>query len=191
MENQFSERSLQSFKTLVGAQFEYLAGPTLDPDLVSDLVLIQTNSGTIAIQGDILQLDVEGFDDTYSQLVATSDAQQALTKAKRIGNLYFFKAGETISKVLILRDEIRCFENHEFSWKYVSDSGLILQLDSGFIAITKLGYHDELLSVSYLEKLDSDEIPTPTAAFEDNLDTNIVVERKFITLEEALGEVSE
>ena len=191
MENQFSRLALESFQSLLGAKFESLSGPTLGPDLVSDLIIIETNSGNVAIQGDIVHLNFEGFEDTYSKLVATGDVEKLLTQAKKIGNLYYFRAGENISQVLILRDEITCFENHEFSWKYVSDSGLILQLDSGFVAITKLGYHDELLSISYMDKLDMDEIPAPTAAFEDNLDTNLVVKRKFISLKEALDEVSE
>lgn len=188
MENQFSTLELTEFTKLVGANFEYLAGPTLGADLVSDLIILCTTTGNIAIQGDICELDFEGFTETYSKLIVNPKSEKYLGEAKNNGNLFFFKAGEKISSVMILRNFVTCFENHKLSWEYVSDAGLILKMESGYLAITKLGQHDELLAVTYLDELDMSQLPNLTSAFQDSLETQIENNRKILTLDEALRE---
>jgi hypothetical protein len=187
MENLFSNLDLKLLEGILGSRFECVLGPTLGPELVSDLVVVRTSAGDLGIQGDISQFDFEAFDGVFSILRLSNTTGGELSETKNNTNRNFSRTGEIVSNILILRDEITFFENNQHPTKYISDSGLILELEYGSIAITKLGYHDELLTVIYLEKLDISEIPTPTSGFMADSLAKITIDRKFLSLEDAAG----
>jgi hypothetical protein len=182
MQNKFSSEQIELLQSLIGGTLSYVAGPNLSPNLISDYVIIALESTFIGLQGDIYTGNFEGFAETYSTIrISTADPSE-VSKSRDKGNQYFFKKNEKISELFLVRDEIRGFQDGNKSWDYVTDVGVVLQLESGIVAISKLSYHDEMLQVTYLKDLQLEKIPETLGRFENNLHSNFTTARSLVRL---------
>jgi len=182
MQNKFSSKQTELLRSLLGSSLSYVAGPNLSPDLISDYVIIALESTFIGLQGDIYTGNFEGFAETYSTIRISQADLADISKSRDKGNQYFFKKNEKISEVFLVRDEICGFQDGNPVWEYVTDIGVVLGLESGIVAITKLSYHDEMLQVTYLEDLQLEEIPDTLGRFENDFHSNFTRTRSLIRL---------
>ena len=177
MIRKLTSEQLTELKTMVNQRLSYIAGPNLSSDLSSDYVIIVTDTSLYGLQGDVHQGVLEGFPELYSSIETCAVDNDDLKEAKINGNQYYFNQGEVISEVLLITDTIRGFNDSKEAWEYVSDVGIVLKLESGYVAITRLGYHDEMLQVTYMEDMKADNLPTTSGRFEDDLHSSHTVTR--------------
>lgn len=180
MDNTLTSEQLTELKGMIGQRLAFIAGPNLSSDLSSDYVIVATDKGFIGLQGDVHQEVVEGFPELYSSIEICAVEDEDLEESKLRGNQYFFKKDESISEIFLVRDEIQGFNEAKEAWCYKSDTGIVLRLESGYVAITRLGYHDEMLQVTYLTELTERNIPATSGRFESNLHSDYKLTRSFI-----------
>ncbi len=177
MIRKLTSEQLTELKNMVNQRLSYIAGPNLSSDLSSDYVIIVTDTSFYGLQGDVHQDLLEGFPELYSSIETCAVDNDDLKEAKVNGNQYYFKQGEIISKVLLVTDTIRGFNDSKEAWEYISDVGIVLKLESGYMAITRLGYHDEMLQVTYMEDMKADNLPATSGRFEDDLHSSHTITR--------------
>jgi len=180
MDNKFTSEQIIEICGMVNQRLTYIAGPNLSSDLSSDFVIIATDKAFYGFQGDVHQDLIEGFSELYSSIETCDVETEELEEARTRGNQYFFNKGEVISEIFLVRDNIEGFNEAKEAWHYSSDIGLVLRLESGYVAITRLGYHDEMLQVSYFGDLTVENIPTTQGRFDRDLHSNFTVKRSFI-----------
>jgi len=149
---------------------------------MSDYVIIVLDSTFIGLQGDIYTDNFEGFAETYSTIKVTNSDTEAISDSREQGNQYFFKKNEKVSDVFLIREEIIGFRDGNQIWDYVTDAGVVLLLESGIVAISKLSYHDEMLQVTYLDELQLDGIPKTLGRFENDLHSDFTSNRSLVRL---------
>lgn len=182
MKNKFSDHQVESLRTLVGQKLQYVAGPNLSSLLQSDLVIIATDSQCVAFQGDIHEDAFEGFPETYSSIEAFRAEETDIIDSISNGNQYFFKKGEQISGLFVIQDKLVGYLDGKESWEYSTDIGIVLKLESGFLALSRLGYHDEMLQVTYLDELNLEDIPETLGRFDNDLHVNFTSSRSIIKI---------
>ena len=182
MENILTLEQVIELRDMIGQRLAFIAGPNLSSDLSSDFVIIATDTDLFGLQGDVHQDLLEGFPELYSSIQTCTVEKQDLEEARTHGNQYFFKKGERISEILLVRENMECFIDGKQAWLYTSDIGIVLKLESGYVAITRLGYHDEMLQVTYLGELIVDNLPTTSGRFENDLHSNYSITRSLIKI---------
>ena len=165
---------------MINQRLAYIAGPNLSSDLSSDFVIIVTDKDSYGFQGDVHQDVLEGFPELYSSIETCEVENEELEEARTRGNQYFFNKGEVISEIFLVRDSIEGLNDANEPWQYSSDIGIVLRLETGYVAITRLGYHDEMLQVSYFGELTVENIPATLGRFETDLHSNYTLTRSFI-----------
>jgi len=180
MDNKLTQNQVIEICGMINQRLAYIAGPNLSSDLSSDFVIIVTDKDSYGLQGDVHQDFLEGFSELYSSIETCEVDKDELEEARTRGNQYFFNKGEVISEIFLVRDSIEGFNEAKETWQYNSDIGIVLRLESGYVSITRLGYHDEMLQVSYYGELTVANIPRTHGRFESDLHSNFTVKRSFI-----------
>jgi hypothetical protein len=182
VKNLFSNSDIEELTKLRGSIFSFVAGPTLWEFLSADLVFLVCGNQRLSIQGDIFDSSFEGFEGQYSRLIISTPNDVDLEKSVLEGSAYYFHSGETVLEVAVIRDTIEFFSDGIKSWEYVTDSGFVLNLSGGAVAITKLGHHDELLQVTYWDEFSMLTVPETDGHFESDLYQNYNINREIIPL---------
>ena len=182
MKNFFSSRDLDILTSFVGSELNFVAGPELWEYLSSDLIILVCGENQIAMQGDIFEGDFEGFQSDYSKINFLPPKQSELKASIKKGFTYYFHAGEIVTRISIIRDRVVHLNGSAVLWDYQSDSGVVFHLTNGAISISKLGYHDEMLQVTYFDSADLARLPDLNSHFESDLYTQYEFERKIISL---------
>ena len=183
MINTFSATDLEIFQNLIGTQWSFVAGPELWEYLSSDLIFVICGELRISLQGDIFESTFESFKSDYSKIIVSSPKQHEIDLSIKKGFAYSFHAGDFVTGVSILRDSVQRTGTGIDTWDYISDSGVIFHLTSGDVAITKLGHHDEMLQVTFLDKVETAQIPEMNSHFEHDLDNQYRFNRELIPLQ--------
>ena len=182
MKNIFSNLDIAKLQGLVGSELSYVAGPQLWEFLNSDLIFVAAGSKRLSFQGDIFPESFEGFDSDYSRIKLSEPTQAEVDAALKVGAAYYFHSGEVIDRVYVIRDSIRYFGAKGETWEYVTDTGVVFQLTGGTLAVSKLGHHDEMLQVTYLDELSVDLLPVTVGHFESDLYQKYEFSRELILL---------
>ena len=169
-------------KRFVGSELNFVAGPELWEHLSSDLIILVCGENQIALQGDIFQSAFEGFQADYSTINFLPPKSADLNASIRKGFSYYFHTGERVIGVSIIRDRVVHLHGSEVLWDYQSDSGVILYLTNGALAISKLGYHDEMLQVTYFDPADMVRLPELNSHFESDLYNQYEFERQIMPI---------
>lgn len=183
MINTFSKLNLDQLRSLIGAELKYVAGPQLWEFLNSDYIFAVFGDEKISFQGDTLLGTFEGFEADYSKMVISVPSDAELDKALKDGSAYYFHSGEQLIGISIVRDCVKYVDSKGESWEYLTDSGIVFELAKGILAITKLGHHDEMLQVTYLDRMAKDEIPNTVGHFDSDLFHQYQFSREFIPME--------
>ena len=80
----------------------------------------------------------------------------------------------------MIQDKLVGYLDGKESWEYSTDIGIVLKLESGFLALSRLGYHDEMLQVTYLNEWDLEAIPDTLGRFDNDLHVNFTSSRSII-----------
>lgn len=182
MKNIFSNLDIAKLQGLVGSELSYVAGPQLWEFLNSDLIFVSAGSKKLSFQGDIFPESFEGFESDYSRIKLSEPTNSEVDAAVKVGAAYYFHSGEVINRVFVIRDLIRYIGSKRESWEYVTDSGVVFQLTGGALAVTKLGHHDEMLQVTYLDELSVGLLPVTVGHFESDLFQKYEFSRELIPL---------
>jgi len=182
MDNMLTLDQVTELRSILNQRLAFIAGPNLSSDLCSDFVIIATADDFLGVQGDVHQGHLEGFSELYSSIETCKVEKEDLEEARKHGNQYFFKKGEIISRIFLVRDRVQGFVDGKEAWTYNSDIGIVLKLESGHVAITRLGYHDEMLKVTYLDELSVENLPATTGRFEVDVHSNYSLTRSLISV---------
>ena len=180
MKNKISIDDIGKLRTLIGQRLQYVAGPYLSSQLQSDFIIIATNGQFVGLQGDIHEDVFEGFPESYSSIEIVKPDENDIDKSRASGNEYSFKKGERISNLFVIRDVLEGYRDGKHVWEYSTDIGIALELESGSLTVSRLGYHDEMLQVTYLKELEVKGIPETLGRFDNDLHTNFASTRSII-----------
>jgi len=178
--------SLTRLSALVGAEWRFFAGPNVSDWLTDVSIAVVTDGPALTISGEVVDLDFEGEDDTYSSF-KIDDGASELGLAERAGHVYHFLAGQEVREVVVVRETVTERRNNQQTWSYVANIGIVFVLSAGAIAISKVSHHSELLAVTRADSLDAVVIDDLTSGWEDQLGLDYTFERERIPIERLLG----
>ncbi len=181
MRNTFSPQDLDLLRSFIGSQLSFVAGPDLWEPLSADLIFVVCGERGLELRGDIFQDSFEGFESDYSKINFSEITQSEVLEATQRGFRYLIHAGELVTGVAILRNQVKHSGKNGNDWDYTSDSGVIFYLSEGALAVTKLGHHDELLQVTYQEKID-EALAELNSHFESDFDDQYEFTRVLVPL---------
>jgi hypothetical protein len=169
--NILSAVDLQAVSQLIGSKLERVWGPYMHhwPNRISSVcVFIDTTKIQLCLSGDIDALGYwegeDGWPAQYSKFVVNSPAPgyaniDPWTKALKDGCVYYFHTGEVITDILFEFETMSFFHNGVHQWDYTTDIAMIIVLSGGYMAISKMGFNDELLRVNFGKDLSKFVVP--------------------------------
>lgn len=148
---------------------------------------LRTSAGAVTIAADIVMLDIEGDPEEYSRLQINAGAYGEST-ARRSGQVFFQHKGQTVTDILVVRDAIRRTEPAEEGFELISDSGIVILLDGGFIAFCKSNAYmlDMDMAIARDTFFAPELLPDPTLGWDSDLHTRYEVARRIIPLYDLL-----
>lgn len=182
MKSILSLAQIKSLRALKGQRLAYVAGPNLTSEFSSDFVIIATDAQSIGLEGDIHFEVFEGFPEVYSSIETRKTVQNDVAESKAAGNQYFCKQGELISEISIVRDSLEGSTAGLLPWHYETDIGISLKLESGSLVISRLGYHDETLQVTYLDQMNLKDVPPTLGRFDSDPHSTFTSTRSIFTI---------
>lgn len=94
-ENLLDPESLTRLAGLAGGTWRFFAGPNVSDWLTDVSIPIVTDGLCLTIGGEVIDLDFEGEDDTYSTFRVDEDTPE-LEAAEKSGHVYYLASGQTI-----------------------------------------------------------------------------------------------
>ena len=178
-QNNLKDFEVELLKTLIGCEYQVIAGPDLWHFLSATKFIIKTDKCSIEISGNVTSLDFEGFEDDYSTLSVAPASEADMLKSHENGNVYVFHSGKQIIDVKIFRETLSEIDPGVSDWIYSTDVAIMLVFADSNLVISKLNHHTELLQATFNE-LEASEFPSPRDGFvEDITKTQSVTYQSF------------
>lgn len=144
----FSESEFAIARQFLDASWESVSGNQMvNPNFAWAHIVIGTTNGKLIISSESRELNFEGYWDEYAKLELTADLNN--DPANIYPSKFYQSQGEIIRNIWVMRDRLQKYETGEITAEYLADSGLIFELDSQWICITKSGTRNEALRVGY------------------------------------------
>lgn len=167
IQNRLDDEAIGLLNALVGANFGFLGGFNLNADLVADHLVLVTDEVAVTISGDTFDGDFEGFEDEYSKLEVRAAGDPEIQMVTAAGYLFRQYSGQPIVDVKAVVETVTCFETTSELWRYSTVVSLVVFFESSFVAVTKLGHHDEVLKVTHGRLFDVTALPKTEGRFDD------------------------
>lgn len=182
MKQTFSESELDILRELIGQKFLYLTG-TSSLDLTAPVIYLVTDTCAVEIN---VQSEEQLFDGEYEEFAYLTIKRATLADVQihldeGLVNKKFMN--ERIKSVQLIHDEINGYFNNESNLIYASDSGVLIELENGRLAISKADHNLPLLIVSYPPEANVSEIPETESIFEEDLHQTFIFSRAIRPLE--------
>lgn len=177
---------IHKLQALLGQSFSFLGGPALSKILSGDRIVFVCDKSAISFNCNFIDADLEGFPDEYNIVRPEEPRLVDIEKAKQRGYFYTQLAGEQVKEISIVEETVTRYRGSEQLWSFVSDVAFIFEMAGGFVAISKLSHHMEMLKVTYGNSLDSLVIPETSNRFEEDIFLSLEVNRRTISLSEAI-----
>jgi hypothetical protein len=185
MSNTFRDKEIQLIAQLLNQPLAFVAGPELWDHLSSDLIYLAAGETALCFQGDIGVQGFEGFESEYSEILVSPAKHIDLKDDEGKGFCYRTHAGELIEQISIVRDTLNYPNGETAVWNYVTDVAIIFKLETGSLSISKLGYHDELMQVTYFQEFAEVNLPSISGHFGEGANSHIRKGREVIALASA------
>ena len=166
--------NIESLKRLKGTKYTSIVGTNLDASGFTDEVIILTDTSAARVTGDVIEKDFEGFSEEYSVIKIEEPAASAIAKALESGNIFRQFSDALIVGVKIVFEQVTLVQSGTPAWSYESVKSIVIELESGFIAITKVSHHVELLHVDFLATFSLEQLPETVGLFEDDLERSYI-----------------
>lgn len=162
----FDEPSLRRLASLVGARWRFITGDPLPERpgclYAFDSVIVAVDGAAIDLSSTLVVLDFEGVPEDYP-LLGVRDAQpDAIEAASKAGRMSFNNQGADIRRVVVVRERITYARGGANMWDYSSDIGVIFEVQTGAIGVSKASHHIEALFVSFGETIGDLDLPDRT-----------------------------
>jgi len=164
-----SPEEQQQLAALVGQKLAYITGFGVKRYLVSALLLIVTSDSVVDVSGSIATEDFPGYREDFGFISIGKSLESDVSVSQREATRFFKFAGEEIQRVEIRRATISKHANGEAVWQYSADIAILIKVASGWISISLLNHHDQILTVTYTSNNEKLEIPETDSLFESDL----------------------
>ena len=186
MENAFDTRvglkDLRKINALIGSQYNFVGGAHFPELCSSDVIVFSTSQGSLRFQGDIVEANFEGYKENYSTYVIQEAEPGEVSKLVKRGRVATRDVGSQIKNVYVLSSKRTELKRGEKTWVLYSTRGVIFDFGNSKIAISKLGEHDECLTVTHLDGGDFTAIPETSSFFESDEQVTYVIEESLETI---------
>jgi hypothetical protein len=169
-------------RDLIGLKLESLSGETLPDFLMAPSVTVKAGDQIVTIFGKTDDSEIPDFEGYASTLCVARGSLADLTLHRQAGNIYKQYSGSEITGIGIVREDLESVESGKANWQHSADIAIVLELQSGFLVISKMGQHDEVLRVQFLKSFDIDGIPKLDSYFEEDILTTIRSSRNYESL---------
>ena len=132
--------ALNHLAQLVGTRWECVGTPGIViKNLITCPALIVTSEITVALTIQDNEVLVGGEHQTLTQIIEI-EPDGNVEAAKKEGLVFFHGKGERVTSVSVIREELREIAEGEETFHLLSDSGVVIALESMVIAIQRRGF---------------------------------------------------
>lgn len=156
-------------RNLIGLTFESLSGETLPDFLMSPSVTVKAGGQIVTVFGKTDNCEIPDFEGSASTLCVEQGSLDDINLHRQSGNVYKQYSGRGITGIGIVREDLESDVSGQVVWQHSADIAIVLELESGFLAISKMGQHDEVLRIQYLKSFEIEDIPKLDSYFEDDI----------------------
>lgn len=183
-----SDQERARLGSVVGATWDHFGAQASLDDGRYALVdmFVETDAGALTFAVQLTTLGLEGGIDEYAHLAVHCGAEGAAI-ARRKGDVFFHDRGRTITGVTIVRDVVSSSGAGDDAFELSSDTGVIIILDSGVVAICAGGPFASDLFITRAASLQALRLPDTSSDWGEDLTYQLVFRRQFIHLVEAAG----
>lgn len=169
-------------RDLIGLKLESLSGETLPDFLMSPSVTVKAGDQIVTIFGKTDDSEIPDFEGYASTLCIARGSLDDLALHRQSGNIYKQYSGSEITGVAIVREDLESVVSGQVVWRHSADIAIVLEFQAGFLVISKMGQHDEVLRVQFSKSFEIEGIPKLDSYFEDDILTSIRSRRRYESL---------
>ena len=135
-----AQRTLNHLAQMMGTRWECVGTPgTVIKNLITCPALIVTSEITVALTIQDNEVLVGGEHRTLTRIDEIEPGGNVET-AKKEGSVFFHGKGERVTSVSVIREELREFAGGEETFHLLSDSGVVIALESMVVAVQRRGF---------------------------------------------------
>jgi hypothetical protein len=163
-----NQEALRTLASLKGQTFKFLTGSYLTSNLMTDHFVVVTDDQAVSVLAEMVYFDTPAIDDEMSGFLIDHISPSRLAEIVDEKNRFLAHCGEAIEEVQVCRELISCFKNGECFWDYLSDTAIVLQVQTGYIRLNRRTHYDEVMSVRYYRDKSRFDEETTDSLFESN-----------------------
>lgn len=186
-ENSFTPLEIVKLSSLIGQKYLHFGSGQMSPWLQSDEVILTTESESLSLQAHIRDEDFEGYGQTYSLIRISEATTERLKSLESSGKIHRNYSGEVIRDLNVVTETVQMKSSSSPEWEYTTSVAVIVILESGYIAISKLDHHNELLIVTFGSEFLMSELPRIDHHFRDGSERRFTFSRGVSSLNTARG----
>jgi len=181
-DTRFSDSALEALRQLIGAEYQFIAGPQNAVVLASQEIVISTSVVAVFFASDAEEFDVGDDWDFFAHITPAKATNAQIAQACSTGDIFRQFAGQVIQDVIVITDSIRCERKGGDSWSHVTDSGVVLVLQRGFVLLVLHSLHAEVMFVSFGTEFDLSQVPIFSSIYGDHEDQTCFRSRSAMSL---------
>ncbi|MEO0024496.1 MAG: hypothetical protein RL196_937 [Actinomycetota bacterium] len=186
MKNYMKKAAVQTIGQLRGSTLEFITGFDVRNGFYSDLIVIACSNDVLALRGEILISDFQGFDDEFSTISVNEAPKKTIDTVIESEVHYLQQKNSEILDIQFVIAHFTHFENGDKTWSYETEIGIIIETSKGYVNISKNSVHNEILEVEYLDARPSVEDFTTSHRFETNIFKTTAVEYRALAIDDFL-----
>jgi len=182
LENLLTSREITLLNNQVGSSFSHLAGPTLWHHLTAPRVYITTEKAVIELKATCEEIKF-GQDWLDISKINVDEADvSVLEECFENGNVYKKFSGQEIISMSLVKDKITGSSDGVPNFEYACHSAVAIEFAEGYILISLEDHNLPMLSITYLENLNTESLPQASNEFEDDLNQHFNFHREIEAL---------
>jgi hypothetical protein len=182
MDSTVDAASLSILKSYIGAKLTFVSSSASTIHRISDSVAISTDRGAFEICGTMTESDFRGFWQQYGSFEVVEVSSRDLPEIAPESARYYQFRDQQIIDISVVRDDWREIELGTVNWNLPIDSSVVIKTESGWVAATKVNYHEEYFSLNFFEGSNYPSVPATLCQFEGDLFKEYALSRSVIEL---------
>lgn len=183
MKNLFSPNDLMVLRNTIGQKVNFFTGSNMSEFLDAEKIAISAGATNVLFSTRLVESDFQGFDEDYCHIDVHEASNATMNELEKQSGIFIQPRDAVIQKISVQEETIRFFEYGHNKWSYTAHTGVLFELDEGYLYVFALTYHAEIIRIQY-SKTFSDLDMSPTIGnFDEAIGEHFEISRSFIPLE--------
>lgn len=183
MNRYFTKSDITTLKGFLGAKAAFFTGSNISEFLDSEDIVIATDKGNLLFSGQRVEDTFEGYVEEYCQFAISSCPDDVVETYEKENGIWIQPRDRQIKKISVQQETLKFFQNNVQAWEYQAHTGVLIELDSGFLYVYALSLYAEIIRIQFAETFADLVISAADDVTGDELGEHYEISRFFVPLE--------